>query len=683
VNERETNLLQSLRMSGRGFSIWVSGLATVILLGLFAYTLQLRHGLAETGMRDQISWGLYISNFVFFIGISHAGTLISAILRVTDTDWRRPITRMAEGITVVALCIGGSMVLVDLGRPDRALNLLRYGRIQSPIVWDVLSVGTYLAGCLVYFYLPLIPDLAIVAATHSIGGVRRWIYRALSLGWTGSPAEWRLLEKAISIMAVAIIPLAISVHTVVSWIFAMTLRPGWDSSIFGPYFVVGAIYSGAASVVLAMCILRRALRLETYLKPVHYRNLGLLLLSFSLLYLYFNVNEYLTVAYKFQGGERLLLDRLFYGDYAPFFWGAQVIGIVLPMLLMMAVLGPARYRQFTVPGLGLASFLAIVGAWAKRYLIVVPTLSSPFLPIQGVPQQWGHYSPTWVEWSITAAAFAAFLLLYTLLVKFFPVISVWETRPVEQTIEVPEPEPPVALGARVWGPAVRLPVLLLCALLASAGAARAQEATSLSVTWSALPPATAPQMEDARTAPAPAAPGTLHLLARPLQRLWFSDKQSSHRDAPYPAVAVSAQLQDAKGRPLAFQPVTFTLKTSLGALDFGARPTDDEGKVQLVVRDRRYGDYRVDVVYPGDGVHQRSRGQTLVNFGPRPAAALPEAGILISPNFSPEIGLPFLFFYGTMWCVMGYALGYLVIWRMRRARQPLPPLTPPSARRAD
>ncbi len=670
MNDREKGLMKSMRMSGRGFTGWIALLGAIIAWGAFAYGRQLRHGLIETGMRDQISWGLYISNFVFFIGISHAGTLISAILRVTNTGWRRPITRMAEGITVVALCIGGSMVLVDLGRPDRALNLLWYGRIQSPILWDVLSVSTYLAGCLLYFYLPLMPDLAIVAGEAGVGPFRRRIYRMLSLGWTGSQAEWRLLEKAISVLAVAIIPLAISVHTVVSWIFAMTLRPGWDSSIFGPYFVVGAIYSGAATVVLAMCLLRGLLHLEAYLEPVHYRNLGLLLLSFSLLYLYFNVNEYLTVGYKFQGGEKLLLERLFFGDYAPYFWTVQAVGVALPMLLMIAVLGIRRYRQFTVPGLGLASFLAIVGAWAKRYLIVVPTLSSPFLPIQGVPQEWGHYTPTWVEWSITAAAFAAFLLLYTLLVKFFPVISVWETRPAEQPSEAPETSP--VFGPNAWGPAVRLPLLVLGALLASTAGSRAQsppEATTLSVSWSAVPAAEAPQMEDARTAPADSDPGRLNLYTGSLPRLWPFGSGRPKREAAYPAVAVAAQLRDGKGQPLAFQPVMFALKTSLGKLDFGARPTDDEGKVQLVVHDRRYGEYPVEVTYPGDGAHQASRGQVRVNFGPRPATALPESGVLISPNFSPEIGLPFLCFYGGMWCVFGYALGYLVIWRMRRERR--------------
>jgi Ni/Fe-hydrogenase subunit HybB-like protein len=677
MNERENNLLRSMSTSGAGFRAWVFGLVVVILWGGFAYLQQLRLGLVETGMRDQISWGLYISNFVFFIGISHAGTLISAILRVTDAGWRCPITRMAEGITVVALCIGGCMVLIDLGRPERALNLFRYGRIQSPIVWDVLSVSTYLAGCLVYFYLPLIPDLGLLQAEPGISPLRRRIYRALSLGWTGVPSDWHLLEKAISVMAVAIIPLAISVHTVVSWIFAMTLRPGWDSSIFGPYFVVGAIYSGAAAVVLAMCILRSALRLEAYLEPVHFRNLGLLLLSFSLLYLYFNINEYLTVGYKFQAGEKVLLDRLLFGDYAPYFWVVQVVGVFLPMLLMMGVLGPKRYRHFTIPGLGLASFLAIVGAWAKRYLIVVPTLSSPFLPIQGVPETWAHYTPSWVEWSITAAAFAAFLLLYTLLAKLFPVVSIWETRPAEPAVLPVERAP--AFGPREWRPAVPVPLLLLAAVALGALSARAQDKpkgepdaarpTQLSVTWKALASEEVPRVEDGRAGSTTAAPGKVYLSTRGMPHLWHSEAPKSNREPAHSVVEVSAQLRDGSGQPLAYQAVGFALKTSLGTLDFGKRPTDDEGKVQLVVRDRRYGQYRMDVAFQGDGAHPPSHGQVLVDFGSRPAAALPEGGVLISPNFSPAIGLPFLFFYGSMWCVMAYVLGYLVLVRMRRERQ--------------
>jgi Ni/Fe-hydrogenase subunit HybB-like protein len=685
VNERETKLMQSLKMSSRGSIAWLTLLGAIVLWGGFAYGLQFRNGLVETGMRDQISWGLYISNFVFFIGISHAGTLISAILRVTDAGWRCPITRMAEGITVVALCIGGTMVLIDLGRPDRALNLFRYGRIQSPIVWDVLSVSTYLAGCLIYFYLPLIPDLSIVADGGGIGSLRRRIYRFLSLGWTGSPGEWRLLEKAISVMAVAIIPLAISVHTVVSWIFAMTLRPGWDSSIFGPYFVVGAIYSGAAAVVLAMCILRGALKLEDYLEPVHYRNLGLLLLSFSLLYLYFNINEYLTVAYKFQGGEKLLLERLFVGDYAPYFWTVQVIGVGIPLLLMVAVLGPKRYRHFTVPGLGLASFCAVIGAWAKRYLIVVPTLSSPFLPIQGVPEQWGHYTPTWVEWSITAAAFAAFLLLYTLLIRFFPVVSIWETRPMEHVIE--EPSEPSPFGPRSWGPALRVPLLIIGVLLAGSLCVRAENAaqakpsksepSSLTVTWSQLEQDKVPDLEDARNSPPSLPPERVNVYVSAFPNLWNAPQRTPREN--YPVLALKALLRSAQGRPLAFQPVNFVLRTLLGELDLGVRPSDDEGKVEIAVHDRRYGQYPVIVSYAGDGAHQPIRAEMLVNFGAKPAVALPVGGILIGPGFSPEIGLPFIFFYGSMWCVFAYCLGYLMVVRMRRVRQENPtwPVTAP------
>src|SRR5512137_2609954 len=190
MSKREEHLLSTLTETSKRFYLWVAVLLTVVLWGLYAYVQQIRNGLSVTGMRDQISWGLYITNFVFFIGISHAGTLISAILRVTHTEWRRPITRLAEAITVFALCIGAPMVIIDLGRPERMLNLFRYGRIQSPILWDVLSVSTYLAGCALYLYIPMIPDLGMLAEEPRLGAWRRRLYKRLSLGWTGSPAQW-------------------------------------------------------------------------------------------------------------------------------------------------------------------------------------------------------------------------------------------------------------------------------------------------------------------------------------------------------------------------------------------------------------------------------------------------------------------------------------------------------------
>src|SRR5665213_2020680 len=333
MSNRENNMLRVLTHTTWRFYMWLGIFGVVALWGLYGYITQLREGLIVTGMRDQISWGLYISNFVFFTGISYGGTLISAILRVTDADWRHPITRLSEAITVFALCVGGPMVIVDLGRPDRMLNLFFHGRIQSPILWDVIAVSTYLAGCALYLYLPMIPDLALLAECEELAPWRRKLYRFLIFGWTGTPEEQHLLEKAIARMAVLMIMLAVSVHTVVSWIFAMTLRPGWNSSIFGPYFVMAAVYSGTAAVVLSMYILMRVLHLEDYLKPSHFRNLGMLLLTFSLLYLYFTINEYLTSVYKVEGPERLLLHQLFFGDYEVLMWVTQAVFIAIPLAM--------------------------------------------------------------------------------------------------------------------------------------------------------------------------------------------------------------------------------------------------------------------------------------------------------------------------------------------------------------
>ncbi len=360
-SDREANLLRVLTHTSWRFYVCFGTLSLVALWGLYGYILQLRHGLIVTGMRDQISWGLYIANFVFFTGISYGGTLISAILRVTDSGWRHPITRLSEAITVFALCVGGPMVIIDLGRPDRMGYLFIHGRIQSAILWDVIAVSTYLAGCALYLYLPMIPDLALLSEMKELAPWRRKLYRTLAFGWTDSAAERHLLEKCISRMAILMIMLAVSVHTVVSWIFAMTLRPGWNSSIFGPYFVMGAIYSGTAAVVLSMYILLRVLHLDDYLKPVHFRNLGLLLITFALLYLYFTINEYLTSVYKVEGPDRVLLHQLFFGDYAVMMWVTQAMFIVIPLLMITGVLALKRLRRFTPSVVALASVLVVVG----------------------------------------------------------------------------------------------------------------------------------------------------------------------------------------------------------------------------------------------------------------------------------------------------------------------------------
>jgi molybdopterin-containing oxidoreductase family membrane subunit len=674
MDAREQNLLRSLHENTWRFYAWVGFLLAILLWGLYAYVQQLRNGLIVTGMRDQISWGLYITNFVFFIGISHAGTLISAILRVTDTQWRTPITRMAEGITVFALCIGAPMVMIDMGRPDRLLNVFRYGRIQSPIIWDVLGVSTYLTGCILYFYIPMIPDLALLADEPRLSSWRRRFYRTLSLGWTGTAQQKALLEKAISSMAVFIIPLAVSVHTVVSWIFAMTLRPGWNSSIFGPYFVVGAIYSGTAAVIFSMYVLRRVFRLNEYIEELHFRRLGLLLLAFSLIYLYFNINEYLTAGYKLEGSERLLMDRLFSGDYATLFWVAQSLCVFVPAALMIAVLGFKRNHSYTIPAVVVSSVMVIVGAWAKRYIIVVPTLRSPYLPSgQRLPWEWTHYHPTWVEWSITAAAVAGFTLIYTLMVKLFPIVSIWETR--EQEGETHVPEVPEAKPSRWWKPGVVFPILALALLIFWGSSAKAAEppkrkeikVAAITAEWKALPAAEV-RHESTAEEGISLSNERVSLYAGnffSLQGLFGGSARNELK--PVTAIAVTATLHDSSGAPIGFKPVEFSLQTEFGVLPFGSRPTMADGKAQLVIRDRRYGSYPIQVAFHGDDEYAPANFNVAVDFGQRPSAALPAAGMLITPYATSPIAAPFLAFYGTMWVAFVYTFGYLIAWKMRKS----------------
>ncbi|MBI4277708.1 MAG: polysulfide reductase NrfD [Armatimonadetes bacterium] len=514
LSEDEVHLLRPLEHAGPGYYAFVGVLLAVIAWGVIAYVVQLRYGLGVTGMRDYVSWGVYIANFVFFIGVSHVGALMSAILRITGAEWRRPITRMAEAITFASLLMGAIMPVVDMGRPERLWEIFAFGRVQSPVLWDILSISTYLTGSTIFLYLPMIPDIALLRdRLTGVSRWRRWLYRVMALGWRGTPEQWARLERCMGIMAVLIIPIAISVHTVVSWIFGMTLRQGWNSTIFGPYFVSGALYSGAAAVVTAMAAFRWIYRLHRYVTLDHFKKMSYLVLTLGFVYGYFTVAEYLTVGYKMPEAERSLLESLFAGHLGGLFWFAQVAGILVPLFLIIlptipglpwprrlpvlrpqpiaalagltAVLmviaqrlppwlpqaaltaadiaGVLRVALWILLGalalsmipvlharpllsIVVASVLVNAGAWIKRYVIVVPTLLHPYLPIQGVPWEWAQYRPTWVEWSITAAAFAGFMLVYTVFSRLFPIVSIWETREgaaaaQEKTGPAPHPAP--------------------------------------------------------------------------------------------------------------------------------------------------------------------------------------------------------------------------------------------------
>ncbi len=407
-------LLQPIVAARSSFYYLAMVLLGISTFGFFSWLWQLRYGLGVTGLNVPVYWGFYITNFVFFIGISHAGTLISAILRLCHAEWRRSITRAAEVITVLVLFFGVGSIIMDLGRPDRALNVLRHPNFRSPLLWDVCSISIYLTASTIYLYLPLIPDIALL---RDQGRKFVWFYRMLAIGWQGTEKQQRRLHRAISIMAVLVIPIAVSVHTVVSWVFAMTIQPMWHSAIFGPYFVVGAIFSGIASIIIAMALIRRIYLLQDYIKPVHFNHLGILLLVMALLWFYFTFAEYLTTFY---GGEPTHLS-IFYskltGEFSPVFWAMFTTCFLIPVPLL------AWRRTRTVAGTVIASASIIVGMWLERYTIVVPTLSRPRLPWASVT-----YSPTWVEVGVTLGFGATFIFLYMLFTRFFPIVSIWEIR---------------------------------------------------------------------------------------------------------------------------------------------------------------------------------------------------------------------------------------------------------------
>jgi molybdopterin-containing oxidoreductase family membrane subunit len=412
-------------LSGGGWRYWSAVFAalSVVLLGAVAWSIQIREGMGVTGLNRPVFWGFYIVDFVFWIGISHAGTLISAILRLTDAAWRKPVTRAAEAITVFCLMIGGMFPIIHLGRAWLFYWLIPYPNarllwpnFRSPLLWDLTAIITYVTGSVIYLYLPLIPDMAQLAE-HATPW-RRKLYRALSLGWTGSDREWHALERAMKLMACTILAVAVSVHTVVAWDFAMTIAPMWHSTIFGPYFVVGAIFSGIAALLLVMGILRRALGLELYLTRHHFNNLSKLLLLMSLLWFYFTFAEHLTAWYGNEPNEMAVFRVRVTGHYSPWFWLMVFANFVVPFVL----LGIRRLR--TIATSMIASVCVLAGMWLERFIIVVPTLRNPRLPASA-----GFYAPTWVELAITAATFAGMVLLYLLFAKLFPIIAVWEFKP--------------------------------------------------------------------------------------------------------------------------------------------------------------------------------------------------------------------------------------------------------------
>jgi len=419
------------RKFGKAGVIWTWTLVIISVLGIIAYIDQVIKGQVVTNMNDYALWGIYISNFVFFVATSFVGTVTVAVLRLTKNAWRTPIVRIAEIISLACIIMAGITIMIDMGRPDRLLYLFIHGRMQSPIIWDVIIIPTYIVISLLLLYFPLLPDLAILKKhfNKTKPKLSKW-YGKLSFNWTGSIAQKAIQSKSIQIIAILTIPAGFMLQTIDAWLFSTLFRVGWDSTNMGAYFISGASVAGIGALVTVVYVIQRAYKLEDYITDYHYDKLGKLLALTCLIYLYFNVNEYLLPQLTSKKEEITHTNVLFTGEYAPLFWLVTIGGLIIPILLLLFKKGRKPLPMFVI------GIMVVVGSWWKRYLIVTPTLLHPFLPIQGVPESWRHYFPSMHEWVITIGTLAMALLIITVLVRYLPVIPIQRTADEQEELRL-------------------------------------------------------------------------------------------------------------------------------------------------------------------------------------------------------------------------------------------------------
>ena len=424
------DVVRSLVETGpKYYATLAAAVGVTLLCYAFPWFYQLYYGIGAAGMNHPSVWGTYMASFIFWIGLSHSGTLLTCVLHLTNSAWRKAMYRSAEAMTLFSLMVAASMVAVHLGRPWFIHWVFPYPNqaglwpnFRSPLLFDVMAVTTYLTGSSIFIYMGSIPDFA--AARDRTTGWRHYMYRLFSLGWRGTDTEWHRLGRAYTFLAVLIIPLAVSVHSIVSWDFALSIVPAMHLTIFAPYFVVGAIYSGTAGIVTVMFLLRKYMRFEKYITKLHFDNLGKLLLVLSLLWTYINALELFTGWYGGESSELEALDYKLFGYYAPLYWEMILFCAVAPLLCISR-----RFRTSFVPMLFL-SIAINIGMYTERFLIIATSLSRKYLP-----DAWNLYVPSLVELSILVGTVGLFCTLFLIFVKIFPSVSIYE---VKETLPAPE-----------------------------------------------------------------------------------------------------------------------------------------------------------------------------------------------------------------------------------------------------
>jgi Ni/Fe-hydrogenase subunit HybB-like protein len=423
--EVTNSVLAMLEPPGFGWFVQLAFCLALVAVGFSCWLIQVMNGMGVAGINHPIMWGVYITNFVFWVGIAHSGTLISAVLYLFRARFRQPIYRLAEAMTVFAVMTAGLFPIIHIGRPWFAYWLMPipneralWPNFKSPLLWDVFAVSTYFTVSAMFFVVGLIPDIAVVR-DNAKSKLKKFLYSLTSLGWTGNHDQYKHYSAIYLVFAACATPLVVSVHSVVSWDFAMGLVPGWHATIFPPYFVAGAIFSGVAMVITLSIPLRKVFKLERIITAFHFDAMCKLIMLTSGIVTYAYVTEFYSAWFSNNPYERFQFWFRPFGDFKAAFWGMTFCNCIAPLSLWYKPL------RTNIAFLFVLSIIINIGMWLERFNIIFTSLARDFLP-----SAWGGYNFSWVEAGITVGAFGWFGMWMTLFIKFFPSIAIMEVKEI-------------------------------------------------------------------------------------------------------------------------------------------------------------------------------------------------------------------------------------------------------------
>lgn len=396
----------------------------VVLAGFYALIQQIVHDHIVTGMRDNVVWGAYIVNFIFLLGISYSGAIISGVFHLGRIDWGKPLIRIIEIFTFITILIGPIYILLCIGRLDRLHYLFIHARIQSPITWDLIAVIIDLIVSAVYLYMTFIKDFSLMAKYSEELNLSKWqrkIASFLSLGYKGTENQKKRLNKALDIMAALIIPTAVVAYSLLAWLFGMNLREGWNDSLFAPYFIISAIYSGFAMIIIMMWIYDKFFDVKEIITDGHFNFMAYGMFIMALIFGYFTFSDYITRWYNTTLATNELISKYLSTDY---YGNITYTMLIITSIIPIVVIAVPMLRKKIV--YMLTAVLVLIGLWLFRYLIIVPVLETPYLPVISTDPAVLKYSATWVEWVLVSAGFAGGIIIYMLILKVIPIFPISE-----------------------------------------------------------------------------------------------------------------------------------------------------------------------------------------------------------------------------------------------------------------